>query len=78
MGRELNPHEFIREWGLTVVLLPLVHSEGAGDAETFRLPHTGGLQTREKGQLKIQCRSDVCLGVQLFVDLQFHSSSCEG
>lgn len=63
MGRKLNPHEFIREWGLTVVLLPLVHSEGAGDAETFRLPHTGGLQTREKGQLMIQWRFDVCSAI---------------
>ena len=57
MGSELNPHEFIREWGLTVVLLPLVHSEGAGNAETLCLAHTGGLQTREKGQ----CRSDVSM-----------------
>lgn len=61
MGSELNPHEFIREWGLTVVLLPLVHSEGAGNAETLCLAHTGGLQTREKGQLMVQCRSDVSM-----------------
>ena len=32
------------------MVLILLHSEGVGDAETFRLTYTGGLQTREKGQ----------------------------
>ena len=33
-----------------VFVTPLLHSEGVGDPETFRLTYTGGLQTREKGQ----------------------------
>ena len=45
MGRELNAHEFklIREYELTVMVLPLVHSEGVGNVETFRLTYTRGL-----------------------------------
>ena len=47
------------------MVLPLLHSEGVGDAETFRLTYTRGLQTGEKGQKGLaddHCYDgDVCL-----------------